>query len=191
MCSQIVSGPLVNKCLIAVPDMTDIRFTSTVVYICEHSDTGTFGLVVNKPCSVGFDQVLSQLNIPSLSVKTDRYPKVLWGGPNDQIRGFLLHSNDYKGFETKNITDEIRLTASIDALGEIAKGDGPEDRLLVLGHMHWDPGKIEVEISANLWFVVDVDKDFLFNCPAAFKWKKALSMIGINPMMLALEQGSV
>ena len=57
--------------------------------------------------------------------------------------------------------------------------------------MHWDAGRIEVEIAANLWFVMDTDKDFLFNCPASFKWKKALSMIGIDPLMLSLDQGSV
>ena len=187
---QIVSGPLTNKCLIAAPDISDTRFAMSVIYICEHSDAGTTGLIVNKPSSIQFDEVLKQLGIPT-SADKETYPKVLWGGPEEQIRGFILHSNDYIGFETDKITDEINLTATIDVLGEIANGKGPKERLLTLGHMHWDAGRIEVEIAANLWFVMDADKDFLFNCPASFKWKKALSMIGIDPLMLSLDQGSV
>ena len=188
--SQIVSGPLTNKCLIAAPDISDIRFASSVVYICEHSDNGATGLIVNKPSSVRFEEVLSQLGILPSETKLS-YPKVLWGGPEEQIRGFILHSSDYTGFETKSVTEDISLTATIDVLNEIAKGFGPKERLLTLGHMQWDAGRIEVEIAANLWFVMDADNDFLFNCPASFKWKKALSMIGIDPLMLSLDQGSV
>lgn len=187
---QIVSGPLTNKCLIAAPDVSDVRFATSVIYICEHSEAGTTGLIINKQSSVHFAEVLSQLGIPA-GKQENQYPKVFWGGPEEQIRGFILHSSDYTGFETKKITDEISLTATIDVLAEIAKGKGPKERLLTLGHTHWDAGRIEVEITANLWFVIDVDKDFLFNCPAAFKWKKALSMIGVDPLMLSLEQGSV
>lgn len=187
---QIVSGPLTNKCLIAAPDVTNMFFASSVVYICEHSDVGTTGIIVNKPSSISFQEVLTQLKIPSRSLNND-YSKVLWGGPEEQIRGFILHSADYSGFETKSVTEDISLTASIDVVDDIAKGNGPKEHLLALGYSHWDAGRIELEISANLWLVMDSDKDFLFNCPPAFKWKKALSMIGIDPLMLSLDQGSV
>ena len=189
--TSILSGSLVNKCLIALPDVSDFRFATSVVYIFEHGKNGATGLVINKPCSVAFSQVLSQQGIQNKnSLLLDR-AKVLWGGPVEQIRGFILHGSDYTGFETTKITEKVSLTATVDVLSDLAKGEGPKDFLLALGKTHWDEGQLELEISANLWFVMDVDDDFLFHCPAAFKWKKGLSKIGIDPLMLSLEQGSV
>ena len=188
---QLVSGSLVNKCLVAMPDMSDERFESTVIYICSHDEEkGTKGLVLNKPCLLSFFDVLSQLHISS-QLDKGKYPKVLWGGPVEQIRGFILHSNDFTGFETEKITDSLSITASVDVLSEIAKGKGPEKYLLALGYSHWDCGQLELEIAGNSWLVFDANEDFLFNCPVNQKWEKALSMIGVNPLMLSLEQGSV
>ncbi len=188
---HLVSGPLTNKCLIAAPNIGDERFDGSVIYICSHSDKeGTKGLVLNKSCSVNFEEVLSELNISS-QIPKDKYPKVLWGGPVDQIRGFILHSNDFSGFETTAITDQLNMTVSIDVLSEIAKGAGPKERLLMLGYSAWQAGQLELEIAGNMWFVVDVDTNFLFHCPSNEKWKTALSMIGIDPLLLSLEQGSV
>ncbi len=146
------------------------------------------GLVLNKPSSVSFNNVLSQLNIPTIA---DNHSPVFWGGPVDQIRGFILHSSDFSGFETSKVSDNLSVTASVDVLSEIAKGEGPKDYLLALGYSHWDAGQLELEIAGNTWFVVDVDEQFLFHCPANQKWKKALSMMGVDPALLSLEQGSV
>lgn len=188
---QLVSGSLVNKCLVAMPDMSDERFESTVIYICSHDEKkGATGLVLNKPCLLSFSDVLSQLHIPS-QLDKNKYPKVLWGGPVDQIRGFILHSSDFVGFETEKITDKLSVTASVDVLAEIAKNKGPERYLLTLGYSQWDCGQLELEIAGNSWLVFDANEDFLFNCPVSQKWEKALSAIGVNPLMLSLEQGSV
>ena len=188
---QLVSGSLVNKCLVAMPDMSDERFESAVIYICSHDEKkGTMGLVLNKPCLLSFSEVLSQLHIPSQLDKS-KYPKVLWGGPVEQIRGFILHSSDFVGFETEKITDDLSITASVDVLTEIAKENGPKKYLLALGYSHWDVGQLELEIAGNSWLVFDANEDFLFDCPINKKWEKALSVIGVNPLMLSLEQGSV
>ena len=188
---QLVSGSLVNKCLVAMPDMKDERFENTVIYICSHDEKkGAMGLVLNKACLISFSEVLSQLHIPS-KIEKSKYPKVLWGGPVEQIRGFILHTNDFVGFETEKITDNLSITASIDILSDIVENKGPEKYLLVLGCSQWDAGQLELEIAGNSWLVFDATEDFLFNCPINQKWEKGLSIIGINPLMLSLEQGSV
>lgn len=188
---QLVSGSLVNKCLVAMPDMGDERFESSVIYICSHDEKkGTTGLVLNKPCMLGFSDVLSQLHISSQLDKS-KYPKVLWGGPVEQIRGFILHSNDFVGFETEKVTDNLSITASIDVLTEIAKDKGPKKYLLALGYSHWDVGQLELEIAGNSWLVFDANEEYVFDCPVSQKWERALSMMGVNPLMLSLEQGSV
>ena len=187
----LFSGSLVGKCLIAAPDIEDERFASSVVFICSYDEkNGTMGIVLNKLLSLTFSDVLSQLSIKT-SLDKKSLPKILWGGPVEQIRGLVLHSSDFVGFESTKITDALSITASIDVLSEIAKGEGPKDYLLALGYAHWDAGQLELEIAGNSWFVADLDEDFLFNCPIAQKWNKAMESIGINPVMLSLEQGSV
>ena len=41
-----------NQFLIAMPGMTDDTFAGAVVYLCEHTDKGALGLVINKPIDI-------------------------------------------------------------------------------------------------------------------------------------------
>ena len=41
-------GYLSGQLLIAMPGMTDPRFSESVIYLCVHNEDGAMGLVVNK-----------------------------------------------------------------------------------------------------------------------------------------------
>lgn len=185
-----LTGSLANRCLIAMPNMGDDGFEGSVVYICSHSDKdGAVGLVINKPCPLPLGEILKQTGINY----SEAFSKMqtAWGGPVDPARGFILHSADYVGFETTALTDELSLTVSVDVLSKIALGQGPENALLALGYSSWGAGQLELEIAGNSWLVFEPDTAYLFKCPAKQKWKTALGKIGIDPLMLSLEQGSV
>ena len=40
---------LTHHFLIAMPGMQDEMFSRSVVYVCEHSDKGALGIIINKP----------------------------------------------------------------------------------------------------------------------------------------------
>lgn len=186
-----LSGPLVNKCLVAMPGMPDIRFAKSVVYICsDNEENGTMGFVINKPTPhVAFSEILLQLKLPLGDQKF--YPQVLSGGPVDGARGFILHTLDYLETETNVVTDHIGLTATVDVLQDIAFGQGPHKYLLTLGYSSWEAGQLEAEIAGNSWLVLEATEELVFDCPLQERWKKSLTSLGIDPLMLSLEQGSV
>jgi len=188
---SFVEGPLIGRCLIAVPSGTDEQFEKSVVYICSADDKeGVMGIVFNKPLyGIGFKDVFEQINVPE--GKTEKYPPVFWGGPVEESRGFLLHSSDYETSQTLKITDDIFLTSTVDALMDIAKGKGPKEKLFALGYANWNPGRLEIEMMANSWLMVPATPELVFQTKPADKWEKAIRMIGIDPLMLSLEQGSV
>jgi len=55
-------GYLDGQMLIAMPAMSDERFTRSVIYVCAHSSEGAMGIVVNQPAqNIRFPDLLVQL----------------------------------------------------------------------------------------------------------------------------------
>src|SRR5215470_9347222 len=124
-------GFLDGQMLIAMPSMGDERFARSVIYICLHSAEGAMGIVVNQPAAdISFPDLLVQLDvIPAADViqlpSRASDMKVLKGGPVYTQRGFVLHSSDFFiENSTLPIDEGICLTATLDILKAIARGDG-------------------------------------------------------------------
>ena len=189
-------GYLDGQILIAMPVMDDERFARSVIYVCAHSAEGAMGIIVNRPAgSIDFPQLLMQLDIIE---KSDRITlplnaetmNVLKGGPVDTGRGFVLHSDDFVIEDaTLPIDEGICLTATVDILKAIAKGDGPKHAILALGYAGWAPGQLETEIQHNGWLHCAADSDLIFGPNVEEKYARALGKIGINPAMLSSEAG--
>jgi putative transcriptional regulator len=189
-------GYLDGQLLIAMPVMGDPRFERSVIYLCAHSSEGAMGIMVNRPAgSIDFPELLVQLNIINKSEQitlpgTAESMKVLRGGPVDTGRGFVLHSSDfYIANATLKIANGICLTATIDILKAIAKGEGPKHAILALGYAGWAPGQLENEIQENGWLHCDADADLVFGDELEDKYARALRKIGIDPGMLSNEAG--
>jgi len=196
--SQRVSGRsyLDGQCLIAMPGMTDTRFSRSVVYICAHSEDGAMGIILNKPApDTRFPDLLVQLDvIPSeelirLPSQAERM-QVLRGGPVETKRGFVLHSSDFfLESATLPIDNGICLTATLDILRAIAIGSGPENAVLALGYAGWGAGQLESEIQSNGWLHCAADPALLFDDGMETKYHRALQKIGIDPAFLSSTAG--
>ena len=191
-------GPryLDGQLLIAMPVMGDPRFERSVIYLCAHSAEGAMGIIVNRPAgSIDFPDLLVQLDIIK---KADQIKlpenaetlRVLKGGPVETGRGFVLHSSDFFiENSTLPIDDGICLTATLDVLKAIAKGDGPGNALLALGYAGWAPGQLETEIQDNGWLHCSADPDLIFGPDVGHKYERALQKLGIHVGMLSSEAG--
>jgi putative transcriptional regulator len=183
-------GFLEGKLLIALPGMPDPRFERSVIFMCAHSpQTGSMGIIVNKPVEgLSFREVASKLDVP-VSNQTPMTP-VLYGGPVETGRGFVLHSGDYPGGEASlPVTPDISLTATIDILRHIASGDGPRKSLFALGYAGWGPNQIETELQSNGWIHCDADSSLIFDTEPQAKWSVALGKLGVNISGLSAEAG--
>ena len=180
---------LTGKLLIAMPGMGDPRFDRSVVFLCAHSDREAMGLIVNKPArGLGFPDLLQQLRIEAGPDCPEL--KVHYGGPVEHGRGFVLHSADYtSNSSTLRVDDGFGMTATLDVLEDMARGNGPARAMLMLGYAGWGPGQLEREIAANGWLTAEASPDLVFAADDAAKWAAALASLGIDPLLLSAAAG--
>jgi len=198
--SKATGGPkrgyLDGQMLIAMPSMRDERFSRSLIYVCAHSSEGAMGIIVN--------QVAANVTFPDLLVQLDVIPaadliqlpqragavKVLKGGPVETGRGFVLHTADFFiENSTLPIDEGICLTATLDILKAIARGDGPVSAVLALGYAGWAPGQLENEIQENGWLHCSADSELIFGNDNEAKYGKALRKLGVDLGMLSSEAG--
>src|SRR5437016_13685718 len=189
-------GYLDGQMLIAMPAMGDERFARSLIYVCAHSSEGAMGIVVNQAAAnIRFPDLLVQLDvIPAADLiqlpQRAGTVKVLKGGPVETGRGFVLHSADFfLENSTLPIDEGVCLTATLDILKAIARGDGPASAVLALGYASWAPKRLETEIQENGWLHCSADSDLIFGRDTEGKYGKALRKIGIDPGMLSSESG--
>ncbi len=179
---------LTGNILIAMPQMTDPRFARTVVYICAHTADGAMGLVLNRQIeSVTFPDLLRQLKIDAPEAGGEI--RVMFGGPVETGRGFVLHSSEYKQDSTVMVSGSVGLTATMEILRDIARGTGPQRSVLALGYAGWGPGQLDHEIQDNGWLIAPADDHLLFGHDLDSKWDAALAKIGVSPMLLSGDAG--
>lgn len=177
-----------GKILVAMPYMQDARFHQSIVYICGHDSTGSMGLILNKPLpGLALGDLLKQVNIPM----TPSCPEaaVVYGGPVEVSRGFVLHSLDYKIETTVIVDDQIGVTSTLEVLKALGQGHGPSKTIITLGYVSWNPGQLEAEMIENSWLLIQPTRELVFNTSLDMKWRMALASIGVDPAMLALDCG--
>lgn len=187
---------LTNHFLIAMPSMQDPIFGGTVVYLCEHNQNGALGVVINKSTDMTVDVLFDRINLkleirhdsPAAMPQVYRRP-VMFGGPVQVERGFVLHTAMDQFSSTLRVTDGIALTTSKDVLEAVANGDGPLQVLVSLGCAGWGAGQLEDELGRNGWLTVKADPAIIFDLPVEQRFTAALALLGIDPVMLSGEFG--
>ena len=191
---------LTNHFLIAMPRLEDEQFSRSVVYLCDHSERGALGLIINRP---------SDINLKSLFQKVDLNlgrgdlvdAPVFHGGPVQTERGFVLHeavkgqssegqeASDAVYASTMTIPGGLEMTTSRDVLEALSHGGDPQRVIVTLGYASWGGGQLESEIAENAWLTVSADKRLIFDTPVADRWDQALALLGLQSWMLSPDVG--
>ena len=186
---------LTNQFLIAMPGMGDGTFAGTVIYLCEHTEKGALGLVINKPIDITLKSLFEKVE---LSLDRDDLAEVpvYFGGPVQTERGFVLHEPiAAEGSEggpynsSLKIEGGLEMTTSKDVLEAISSGAGPKKVLVTLGYSGWGAGQLEEEMSRNGWINVAAEPGIIFDTPVGQRYDKALSLLGIDIGMLSSDAG--
>lgn len=184
-----MSLELSNHFLIAMPGMTDPNFAQTLTLICEHSDQGAMGFIINRPTEVLVSELFEQQNIQISAQNPILSSSLYAGGPIDTERGFILHSPEKTWATTLSVGQSFGITASLDIIEATAAGDGPENNLFLLGYAGWGPGQLEHEITSNAWLTNKADPDIVFKLPAEDRWKAAAGEMGVDLNLLNPDAG--
>jgi putative transcriptional regulator len=179
---------LTNHFLIAMPGLRDPNFARTVTYICEHTEKGAMGIVVNRPLDLSLADVLEHMSIEAATPGIGDQPVYL-GGPVDNERGFVLHTRTTPWNSTLKVTSSIYITTSRDILEAMARGEGPERTLVALGYAGWAGGQLESEMQDNAWLSGPSDIAVLFDLPAGERWAAAARILGVDLTLLSAEAG--
>jgi putative transcriptional regulator len=175
--------------LIAMPSMGDPNFERGITFICQHSEDGAMGLMVNRRSDFNLGDVLKQMNMPCERTAVAATP-VLTGGPVQPERGFVLHALSEHAWESSyRINEALGVTTSRDILAAMADGDGPSRALVTLGYAGWGAGQLEQELLANAWLTVRATDHILFDTPLDDRWNAAVASMGINPSQLTTYSG--
>ena len=182
---------LANHFLIAMPSIDDPVFGGAVVYVCEHNEKGVLGVVINKPTDMTLEVLFERIDLKladGLRSPMVNEP-IMFGGPVQDDRGFVLHSPRARYSSSLAVTDDVAFTTSIDVLEAVAAGTGPKRMLVSIGYSGWSPGQLEDEISRNGWLTVGADAHVLFDLPIEERYNAAIKLLGFDPLMLASEAG--
>ena len=179
---------LVNHFLIAMPAMADPNFSRTVTYICEHSESGALGVVVNRPTDMTLGMLLSQLDIEVPPGAIADSP-VSYGGPVQTERGFVLHQPVGQWRSSLPVRGDLALTTSKDILEAVGRGEGPDRLMVTLGYSGWGPGQLESELAQNSWLTVEASDAVLFDTPPEGRLQAAMGLLGVSFATLSDEAG--
>lgn len=167
--SRITKGTL----LIASPDIEAGLYFRSVILLCEHNMTGSFGLILNKPLDVELPEEI--INIQSLS---NPNVSIRAGGASHPNQMMLLHSNSTLNEQTLKICDDVFLGGDLDFLQRsIEDSDGSPIRLC-FGYCAWGPSLLEKEFIAGQWFLHPASKEHVFTIPPEKLWQSILRQMG-------------
>ena len=189
---------LTNHFLIAMPGLEDEMFARSVVYLCEHSERGALGLVINKPSDINLKRLFDKVELPLMRDDLSEAP-VFQGGPVQTERGFVLHeamlalgevpASESIYASTMTIPGGLEMTTSKDVLEAISTGAGPRKVLVSLGYSAWGEGQLESELAENSWLTVGADQRVIFDTPVELRYERALDLLGLKAWMLSPQAG--
>ena len=184
-----------NHFLIAMPGMTGGAFAGSVVYLCEHTEKGAVGLVINKPIDIKLKNLFEKVEL-SLDREDLAESPVYFGGPVQTERGFVLHerldgdAGDGGHYNSSlQIPGGLEMTTSKDVLEALSNGAGPKKILVTLGYSGWGAGQLEDEMSRNGWINVSAEPGIIFDTPVEQRYDRALLLLGISSGTLSQEAG--
>ncbi len=181
---------LTHQLLLAMPGKVGGELANTVIYICEHSEHGALGLVINRPTDITVGDLLQRIELPlSLEIGPISDAPVYFGGPVQTDRGFVLHQPQRSYNSSIPLGHDVALTTSKDVLQDVAAGKAPDHVLITLGYAGWGAGQLEAEIASNAWLNVLASNEIIFDIPPEQRYEHALSQLGIDTSRLSGDAG--
>ena len=163
--------------LVASKTMKDPRFKNTVIVMLDNDESGALGLVVNKPlASVPLGSLIHKSRNTTAKQKELFNVKipVYWGGPVNENKILILHSQEYKNETTKNFKN-LSISSDYKILFEIADKKGPKKSLVILGISSWGPSQLEGEMEIGGWVLSEINADLIFEMDNSKKWLNAIN----------------
>ncbi len=166
--------------LVAMPVLSDPNFDRTVVYVVDHGQQGTLGVVLNRPSDTDLLEALPGWWSLSAAPRTFHV-----GGPCEQDTALCLGVGDPPP-DVPGLRAVVQPVHLVDLDADPAITGAVLDRLRVFaGYSGWGPGQLAAEIAAQAWAVVDSEPGDVVSEGAVGLWRSVLRRQGGTLAMLA------
>lgn len=159
----------VGSLLIASPEISNGLYSKSVILICEHSEEGSIGVIINKllPTQSPEEKV-------AIEKLEDHQIITLLGGPIHPDEAFMLHNNPKLKEESVVLGKDVFLGSLL----PIDPEDDVHSMRLIFGYSGWGPQQLEKEIHKGLWIEVKLDTKKVFFEPLEKQWHEILKTLG-------------
>jgi putative transcriptional regulator len=172
--------------LLSMPQMNDPNFARTVILLCDFTEHGAFGLVVNRRMS---EPAWTLVNTEP-PIRVDPELRLWIGGPVDPQQTWVL-SADAQGPEDdqRQVAPGVVLSASQEVTLQALQSPPSSRTRVLVGYAGWGPGQLDKEIAASGWLTIDVDPSLIFDVPPDQMWETAIRRLGTDPAALQTSPG--
>jgi putative transcriptional regulator len=169
-----------GQLLIAIPPLLDPNFWRTVVLICEHSEQGALGLVLNRPA-----ETTVAGSVPQLEALLDGEQPLFLGGPV-QASGVIVLARFEDPSQSALIAfeDVGLLGAGVDEDEQPPEAELRDARAFV-GHAGWGPGQLDAELQRGDWILEPARPEDAFTQRPLALWGEVLTRKGGQYALLA------
>ena len=165
-------APTPGTILISEPSLKDMYFNRAVVLLADHNEEGSFGLILNKPLEVRFNDIVKGF--------PDFDGKVYLGGPVNTKNLFFLHKRGDFIRNSQAIKEGLFWGGEIDdvkaliELGELSQND----IRFYIGYSGWTENQLDEELKEFSWLVAKPNLMNLINTPTSEMWKSSVADLG-------------
>lgn len=159
--------------LIASPDMEQGVFSRSVILLCEHNLSGSFGLILNKTLGLELSE-----DMFSFEKTTSDNVRFCMGGPLQANQMMLLHSCSEIPEQTMEICPSVYLGGDLAFLQDVASEDEGTIVNLCFGYSGWQAGQLEREFLEGAWLLSHASKDYVFFHEPENLWSSVLRDLG-------------
>jgi len=164
--------PAKGRILLSEPFMGDYYFGRSVILLAEHNDEGSFGIILNKPVSAGFNEVLK--DFPEFNA-----PLYL-GGPVETNSLFYIHTLGESLEGAVEILDGLYWGGEIEMLKEmiLLNTVKPKDIRFFIGYSGWAADQLGTELKRNSWVITRAPRNKLMKMDPLNLWGDLLDKMG-------------
>lgn len=172
--------------LLSMPQMADPNFARTVVLLCDYTEKGAWGLVVNREMAEPAWTVVKT----EPPVRVDPDLKLWIGGPVDPQKTWVLMSEAQgPDDEQCEVAPGVLVSESHELTLRLLQAPPSARARVIVGYAGWGPGQLDKEIAASAWLITEVDSKLIFGVPPERMWETAIRRLGTDPSALQTSPG--
>lgn len=180
--AKVADDTLIGKCLVHIGQASNELYNKAVIYITDCTPSMVRGIMINKLMFGTAAIECKSKEFGNESIMRSVYEDLYQGGPENPAHGYVLFPTEecLSDDPFAEIQGDVAVSTSFGVLQDILDGDGPEKKIIAMGHCLWHRGELEWEIFNNQWLIIPSNLEMMFDTSFEQRWEKAKEVSGVD-----------